>query len=123
MYLVLDHIIPSLATQCISSRELENVKRNVEDYAVDPDHSCPSPANTFHVSKGPVGIYSNQGSHLNKIESISFKLSHGLFVCVCVYKYIVSIVTSCARKKANTRSRPGRSIKDQLRDLVTKMSA
>ena len=32
-------------------------------------------------------------------------------------------LTNCAAKKAKTSKRPGRSTKDQLRDLVTKMSA
>lgn len=126
LYPILDHVIPSLATQSISSGKLENVKRNVEDYAVNPDNSCPSPPNSFHISEAPVGVHSNQGSHLKIIELLfSFKIYNGvaymiISICLCI---IVSVVTSCATKKANTKSRPGRSINDQLRDLVTKMSA
>lgn len=66
--LVLHNIIPGLATQCIADYELEDIKREIGDNAVDPDNSCPSPSNTCDSGKAPATIHSNDGSHLNNIS-------------------------------------------------------
>lgn len=42
--LVLNHGIPGLATQCISDYELENIKREVSDYAEKPRSHQPIPS-------------------------------------------------------------------------------
>lgn len=58
VYPILSNIIPCLATQCITYDELEEIQRYVENDAVEPNHTCPTPSNSFHVCKLPVCIHS-----------------------------------------------------------------
>ena len=64
VYLILEKIIPGFACQCISNDELEDIQRNIEDNAVDPDNTGPSPSYTFDSRKAPICIDSNQSSNL-----------------------------------------------------------
>ena len=63
-YLILKHIIPGPATQYISDKELEKIKRDVEDDTVDPNDTSPSPTDTMDLRKAPIGIHSNHRSNL-----------------------------------------------------------
>lgn len=70
--LVLDNIIPGPASQCIAYYELEDIKREVGDNAVDPDDTCPSPSNAFNSGKAPTAVHSNESGHLrNKVPIFS----------------------------------------------------
>ena len=119
-YLILKHIIPGPATQYISDKELEEIKRDVEDDTVDPNDTSPSPTNTMYLCKAPIGIHSNHRSNLiNQAKLIKFSSR----IMISTVELRFNQLTSCATMKAKTSRRPGRSRKDQLRDLVTKISA
>lgn len=62
--LVLKQIIPGLPTQCIADDELEDIKGEACDDAVNLDHSCPSPTNAMNSSKVPFGIHGDDGCQL-----------------------------------------------------------
>uniref|UniRef100_A0A6N2MT07 Uncharacterized protein n=1 Tax=Salix viminalis TaxID=40686 RepID=A0A6N2MT07_SALVM len=104
-------IIPGLPSQCIADNEFDDIKRDIGDNAKKPNDSCPSPTNAFDSCKGPACIHSNESSHLQ------WKNKKGK------RNGIEQILTICAAMKAPTSKRPGHSTKDQLLDLVTKMSA
>lgn len=66
MYPLLNDKIPRLPAQSISGEELNKIKWDVEDEIVKPDHTSPTPSNSFNCSKAPVRIDSNQCSNLFK---------------------------------------------------------
>lgn len=63
-YPLLDNKIPGLPTQSIAYEELNEIKWDVEDDVVKPDHTGPTPPNPFNCSKTPVCINGNQSSNL-----------------------------------------------------------
>lgn len=130
VYPILSNIIPCLATQCITYDELEEIQRYVENNAVEPYHTCPTPSNSSHACKFPVCIHSYQCCNLYIHSFIKFKV-----ICTLLYYYtnkhktrltnniINQQLTNCAMRKAIISKRPGRSRKDQLLDRVTKINA
>lgn len=62
--LVLKQVVPCLASQRVAGDELEDIKRDVSNYAIEPDDSCPSPSNALDPGEAPACIHSNQSSHL-----------------------------------------------------------
>jgi hypothetical protein len=80
-YLILEQIIPGLATQRISDNEFKDIQRDVEDDAVEPNYASPSPPNSANPRKAPICIHSNDGGHLNKSIRKSKSLSHLCVIC------------------------------------------
>lgn len=58
-YPLLNNKIPGPATQSIANEELDEIKWDVEDYVIEPDHTSPTPSNPFNCSKAPICIDSN----------------------------------------------------------------
>ena len=72
-YLVFKEIVPSLATQDVADGELHEVKWEIEDNTVEPNHSCPTPTNSLDPCKTPVGIHCYYCSNLHdhKLKNIT----------------------------------------------------
>lgn len=127
--LVLKQVIPGFATQGVADDELEDIKRDVGNQAEEPDNSCPSPSNALDPGEAPACIHGYESSHLvgqSKRVIILDKTCRYYDYNQCIEVKLlknINVVTSCAAMKAPISKRPGRSTKDQLLDLVTKMSA
>lgn len=63
-YLILEHVVPSTASESHADEKLEDVKRNVGDNAKDPNNSSPFPPDSVDSSEVPVCIDSNGSCHL-----------------------------------------------------------
>lgn len=63
-YLVLEKVIPGLATERIADDEFKDIKRDVGNDTENPDHSSPSPSTALDSGKSPVCVYSNNCSQL-----------------------------------------------------------
>lgn len=63
-YLVLKEVVPGPATEHEADEELEQVEREVEHDAVQPDNTSPAPADTLDPGKTPVGVHSKEGRNL-----------------------------------------------------------
>lgn len=66
MYLVLYHVKPCLSTQDVTDGKLHNVEWEIEDNAVNPDDTSPSPTDSMYSCKTPVGIYCYESSNLKR---------------------------------------------------------
>ena len=56
-YLVLEEVVPGPAAEHKADEELEQVEREVEDDAVEPDYASPAPADALDPGKAPVGVH------------------------------------------------------------------
>ena len=121
-HFLVDHVIPSLASESVTDDELENIKRNVGNDTVYPYTSSPSPSTTDDSCESPVCIHSDQCSHLVCCIKTTH-VSDGNEWKWIVLWYKESLLTNCAITKAIRSKNPGRSTNDQLLDLVTKISA
>lgn len=63
-YLLVDQIVPGLSALDVSHSELQNIKRNVSDDAVEPDNSGPAPSATLDAGESPVSIHGNECRNL-----------------------------------------------------------
>lgn len=77
MYPVVKQAGPSLSTQDISNGKLQKVLWEVCYDTVNPNHTSPSPTDTLHLCKCPVGIHSDQsrnldlGGRVNEFQRVS----------------------------------------------------
>lgn len=55
-YPLLNNKIPSSSTQHIANEELYQIKWDVKDDVVKPDHTSPTPSNPFNCSKAPICV-------------------------------------------------------------------
>jgi hypothetical protein len=63
-YLVLQEIVPGLASQHVADGELEQVERDEGDDAVEPDDARPPPPDSSDVGEPKVGPHCNQSGNL-----------------------------------------------------------
>ena len=65
-YLVLEEVVPCPAAEHKSDEELDQVQREVEHDAVEPDDTSPAPADTLDPGEAPVGVDSEEGRNLHQ---------------------------------------------------------
>ena len=124
-YLILKQIVPGLATQRVTDNDFEEVERYVKEDAVTPYDSGPSPSNPLNPCEAPVRVHRDQCSSLVTSTKFITTCLRQYILMSCVVKELVFLLllTSCAKRKAATRRRPGRSKYDKLRERVTKIRA
>lgn len=64
VYLAIEQIVPCLPTQDVTNCKLDRIKREVENKAVQPNDSCPSPPNALDLGKSPICIYCEECCYL-----------------------------------------------------------
>lgn len=64
VYLAIEQIVPCLPTQDVTNCKLDQIKREVENKAVQPNDSRPSPPDALDLGKSPICIYCNERCYL-----------------------------------------------------------
>jgi hypothetical protein len=64
VYLAIQQIVPCLPTQDVTNCKLDRIKREVENKAVQPNDSRPSPPNALDLGKSPICIYCEECCYL-----------------------------------------------------------
>ena len=74
-YPLLNNKIPGPATQSIANEELDEIKWDIEDYVIEPDHTSPTPSNPFNCSKAPICIDRNYCGNLLAVKDLIINFS------------------------------------------------
>lgn len=63
--LPIEQQVPCLSTESVSDHELDNIEWDIEDQAVQPYNTGPSPSDATDVGEANMSIDSNQRCHLD----------------------------------------------------------